>query len=208
MFSKRLNKWKFQCPLNLLIKCNFGQLNSLLVAHSDCQPTLGTSLVVQCLLPLQRGMGLIPGQGTEILHDFTVWPKVSKIKWNGETKKKERKKTNFVVSFQVTWQSFWRKWLYNISPKASNAAICSLCAWQNTAGWECGKQLWMLCPWTGCWRNTEKWVHFAVVTVLTSEFPPPSFKSQHQFGKWMLLLISSRIIKLLNYYVKLLYYKC
>ena len=181
MFSKRLNKWKFQRPLNLLIKCNFGQLNHLLVAHSNCQPNLGTSLVVQWLLPLQGGMGLIPGQGTEILHAFAVWPKVSKIKWTGGTHTK--KKTNFVVSFQVTWQSFWRKWLYNISSKASNTAICSLCAWQKRAGWECRKQLWMLCPWTGCWRNTEKWVHFAVVTVLISEFPPLSFKKSASIWK-------------------------
>ena len=107
MFSKRLNKWKFQCPLNLLIKCNFGQLNSLLVAHSDCQPTLGTSLVVQCLLPLQRGMGLIPGQGPEILHDFTVWPKVSKIKWNGETKKKKKeRKPTLLFLFKLLGRVF------------------------------------------------------------------------------------------------------
>ena len=58
----------------------------------------------------------------------------------------------------------------------ASIVICSLCAPQNRAGLGCGKQPRMLCLWRGCWRNTEKWPRFAAVTVLTSEFPPPSFK--------------------------------
>ena len=124
------------------------------------------------------------------------------MKWRNNNNKK---KTNFVVCFQVTWQSFWRKWLYNISSKASNAAVCSLCAWQNIAGWECRKQLWMLCPWMGCWRNTEKWVHFAVATVLTSEFPPLSFKKSASIWKMDAVV---NLIQNYQAYVKLFFSRC
>lgn len=79
------------------------------------------------------------------------------------------------ASLQVTKQTFG---VTDFTPFHPKHLLWSVhCVPHRTKqGWGVGSNLGCCVCGRGWWRNTEKWPRFAAVTVLTSGFPPPSFK--------------------------------
>lgn len=110
-----------------------------------------------------------------------------------------------LFSFQVTKQTFGVSDFTPFHPK--HLLRSARCVPHRTKqGWGVGSNLGCCVCGRGCWRNTEKWPRFAAVPVLTSEFPPPSFKKSVLI--WKVDAVANCIQNYQAYAAKLFFSRC